>query len=185
MLGFATGPAEAGPARNGALFVCDNVTRFASGSVAEPVMLTAVFSVPLTVAGRVITGAWFPPPIVTAVLAVDVPAVGALVSTAVQLTVNVPVCVEVGVPVSVMLGVKDGPFELEAGKNGALFVCDRVTVCASGSVAEPVTEIETRAGPLAEAGAVMTGFRFRFAIEIAVVAVDVPADASVAVQLTA
>ena len=127
MLGASTGPAEAGPVKNAAVFVCDNVTFSASGSDAEPVIETAVFSVPLTDAGAVITGAWLPPPIVTAVLAVAVPA-GALVSTAVQLTVKSPVCVEVGVPVSVMLGARTGPFELEAVKNGALFVCDNVTV---------------------------------------------------------
>ena len=38
--------------------------------------------------------------------------------------------------------------------------------------------------PLTVAGAVMTGTRFRFAIVIAVVAAAVPADASVALQLT-
>jgi hypothetical protein len=125
MLGFNAGPAEAGPVRNGALFVCDSVTCWPSGSVAEAVMLTAVFSVPLTVAGRVIAGAWLPAPIVTAVLAVAEPAVGVFTSTADQLIVKLPAAA--GVPVSVMLGFKDGPLELEAVKNGALFVCDRVT----------------------------------------------------------
>src|SRR5690349_5654678 len=182
MLGFNEGPAEAGPARNAALFVCDSVTLFASGSEAEPVTETALFSVPLTVAGRVMTGAWLPVVIVSAVVAVDVPAVGALLSTAVQLIVKLPAAA--GVPVSVMLGFKDGPLELEAGKNGALFVCDKVTFWASGSVAEPVTETERPVAPLCVAGAVMTGFRFRFAIVRAVVAAAVPADASVALQLT-
>ena len=64
---------------------------------------------------------------------------------------------------------------LEAVKNGALFVCDRVTFCASASVAEPVTEIEAFSGPLAVAGAVMTGFRFVFAIvRVVVTGVAVP-----------
>ena len=59
MLGFAAGPAEAGPARNGALFVCDSVTSWpASGSVAEPVIETAVFSEPLTVAEKGLAQAW-------------------------------------------------------------------------------------------------------------------------------
>ena len=126
MLGFNEGPAEAGPARNGALFVCDKVTWFASGSVAEPVTLTAVFSVPLTEAGAVMLGGRLPVPIVNAVVAAAVPA-GTFTSVALQLMVKVPVCARVGVPVSVMLGFKDGPFELEAGKNGVLFVCDNVT----------------------------------------------------------
>ena len=65
---------------------------------------------------------------------------------------------KLGVPVSVMLGAAKGPAELEAVKNGALFVCDRVTFCASASVAEPVTEIEAFSLPLAVAGAVITGF---------------------------
>jgi hypothetical protein len=85
MLGFNTGPAEAGPARNAALFVCDSVTVSASGSVAEPVTETAVFSVPLTEAGAVITGTRFRFAIVIAVVAVDVCA-GVPLSTALQLT---------------------------------------------------------------------------------------------------
>ena len=83
-----------------------------------------------------------------------------------------------------MLGVADGPFELEAVKNGALFVCDSVTFCASGSVAEPVTDTDTSVAPLAVAGAVITGFRFVFAIVIAVVADAVPVVTSTALQLT-
>ena len=145
MLGFNEGPAEAGPARNAALFVCDKVTLLPSGSEAEPVMLTATFSVPETVAGRVIVGAWLPPPIVTVVVAAAVPAAP---SFALQFTVKVPVCVALGVPVSVMLGFKEGPALLEAVKNGALFVCDRVTFWPSGSEAEPVTETEVNVAPL-------------------------------------
>src|SRR5690349_65224 len=136
MLGVAEGPAEAGPARNGALFVCASVTRSpASGSDAEPVTETALFSVPLTVAGAVTVGEWFPAMMLSAVVAVAVPPVP---SFALQLMVKLPAAA--GVPVSVMLGVRDGPFELDAVKKGALFVWERVTVCASGSDAEPVTE---------------------------------------------
>jgi hypothetical protein len=185
MLGFVTGPEEAGPARNAALFVWDSVTRLASGSLAEPTIETAAFSAPLAVAGAVIAGARLPVVIVNAVVAVEVPA-GEFTSVAVQLIVKLPVCAAEGVPVSVMLGVKEGPLELEAVKNGALFVCDSVTFCASGSVAEPVTDTDTSVAPLAVAGAVITGFRFVFAIVIAVVADAVPAGefTSVAVQFT-
>jgi hypothetical protein len=84
-------------------------------------MLTAVFSVPLTVAGRVIAGAAFCGPTATDVVAAAVPPAP---SVALQFTVNEPAT---PVPESVMLGFKDGPLELEGVKNGALFVCDRVT----------------------------------------------------------
>src|SRR5512146_540273 len=99
MLGFKEGPAEAAPVKNAALFVCDKVTVSASGSVAEPVIETAVFSVPLTEAGAVMTGTRFRFAIVRAVLAVAVPAVGAFVSIAVQLTVYLPAWLTFGVPV--------------------------------------------------------------------------------------
>ena len=52
---------------------------------------------------------------------VAVPA-GTFASTAVQFTVYDPACVKFGVPVNVMLGFNDGPAELEAVRNGALFV---------------------------------------------------------------
>src|SRR5512143_249526 len=55
-LGFDDGPADAGPARNAALFVCESVTAWASGSEAEPVIETAAFSAPLTVAGAAMVG---------------------------------------------------------------------------------------------------------------------------------
>jgi hypothetical protein len=125
MLGAAEGPAEAGPARNAAWFVCDSVTSWpASGSEAEPVIETRTFSVPETVAGAAMTGFEFVSVIVRAVVAAAVPA-GTLTSVADQLIVKLPVAA--GVPVSVMLGFKEGPAELEAVKNGALLVCDRVT----------------------------------------------------------
>jgi hypothetical protein len=82
--------------------------------------------------------------------------------------------VELGVPVSVMLGLSEGPAELEAVKNGALFVCESVTLSPSGSVAEPVTDTGEPSVPLTVAGAEITGFRFRFAMETEVVAVAVP-----------
>ena len=123
MLGLNEGPAEAEPARNAALFVCDSVTWFASGSVAEPVMETAVFSVPLTVAGAEITGVWLPVVIVSAVAAAAVPPAP---SFALQLIVKFPAAA--GVPVSVMLGFAEGPAELDVVKNVVLFVCDRVTL---------------------------------------------------------
>ena len=71
------------------------------------------------------TGAWLPTVIVRAVLAAAVPPAP---SFALQLIVKLPACARVGVPVSVMLGASDGPLELEAVKNGVLFVCDKVTV---------------------------------------------------------
>ena len=127
MLGFANGPAELEAVKNGALFVCDSVTSWpASASEAEPVTETEAFSEPLAVAGADITGFVFVRPIVSTVVAAAVPA-GTFTSEADQLIVNVPVCAALGVPVSVMLGASDGPLELEAVKNGALFVCDRVT----------------------------------------------------------
>ncbi len=57
-----------------------------------------------------------------------------------------------------MLGLKEGPELEEAGKNGALFVWLNVTVCPSGSVAEPVTDTDAFSDPLTDAGAVITGF---------------------------
>ena len=89
---------------------------------------TAVFSVPLTEAGAVMTGFPFWFAIERAVLAVAVPAVGAFVSTAVQLTVYEPDWLKFGVPVSVMLGANTGPAEAGPVRNGAVFVCDKVTV---------------------------------------------------------
>jgi len=47
---------------------------------------------------------------------------GELLSTAVQFTVYVPAWLKFGVPESVMLGFNAGPAELEAVRNGALFV---------------------------------------------------------------
>src|SRR5512135_1166509 len=125
--------------------------------------------------------------IVSAVVAVAVPAVGALLSTAVQLTVYEPAWLKFGVPVSVMLGFKEGPAEAAPVKNAALFVCDKVTFWASGSVAEPVIETAVFSVPLTEAGAVIVGTRFRFAIVSVVEAVDEPAVGvfvSTALQLT-
>ena len=90
ILGANTGPTEAAPVKNGALFVWLNVTVWASGSVADAVTDTAAFSDPFTVASAVITGARFPVLITTDVVAVAVPA-GTFTSTAVQLTVVVPV----------------------------------------------------------------------------------------------
>ena len=84
MLGFNEGPAEAGPERNGALFVWDRVTFWPSGSEAEPVIDTAVFSLPLTVAGAVMAGFRFVFAIVRAVVAAAVPA-GVWLSAADQL----------------------------------------------------------------------------------------------------
>src|SRR5882672_12253962 len=88
--------------------------------------------------------------IVSAVDAVALPAVGAFVSTALQLTVYEPDWLKFGVPVRVMLGFNTGPAEAGPARNGALFVCDRVTSWpASGSEAEPVTETATFSVPLA------------------------------------
>jgi len=116
MLGFASGPAELEAVRNGALFVCDNVTNWpASGSDAEPVTLNAAFSEPLAVAGAEMTGTWLPVVTVSVVVTGVALPTGELLSTAVQLIVNVPACARVGVAVSVMLGFNDGPAELEAG----------------------------------------------------------------------
>ena len=47
---------------------------------------------------------------------------GEFTSTAVQFTVYVPAWLKFGVPESVMLGFNAGPAELEAVRNGALFV---------------------------------------------------------------
>jgi hypothetical protein len=63
------------------------------------------------------------------------------------------------VPVRVRLGFSDGPLLLDAVRNGALFVCDRVTFSASGSVAEPETLNDAPSEPFAAVGAVMIGFR--------------------------
>src|SRR5512135_1891624 len=116
------------------------------------------------------TGTRFRFAIVRAVVAVAVPAVGAFVSTAVQLTVYEPAWLKFGVPVSVMLGASTGPTEAEPVRNAALFVCDSVTVWPSGSDAEPVIETAVFSVPLAVGGAVMVGTRFRFATVRAVVA---------------
>jgi hypothetical protein len=184
MLGFNTGPAELGPARNAALFVCDSVTVSASGSVADPVTETAVFSVPLTVAGAVITGTRFRFAIVTAVVAVEVRA-GVPLSTALQFTEYEPDWLKLGVPVSVMLGFNAGPAEAGPVRNAALFVCDRVTWFASGSVAEPVMLTAVFSVPLTVAGRVITGAWLPAVIVTAVLAVAVPAGTftSVALQL--
>src|SRR5512135_1672218 len=147
-------------------------------------MLTGEFSTPLTDAGAVMTGFRFRFAMVMAVVA---DAVRADASTALQLTVYEPAWLKFGVPVSVMLGFNTGPAEAGPARNAALFVCDSVTVSASGSEAEPVTETAVFSVPLTEAGAVMTGTRFRFAIVRAVLAVAVPAVGafvSIAVQLT-
>jgi hypothetical protein len=183
MLGFNTGPAELGPARNAALFVCDSVTVSASGSVADPVTETAVFSVPLTVAGAVITGTRFRFAIVTAVVAVEVRA-GVPLSTALQFTEYEPDWLKLGVPVSVMLGFNAGPAEAGPVRNAALFVCDRVTWFASGSVAEPVMLTAVFSVPLTVAGRVMTGAWLPVPIVRAVAAAAVPPAPSFALQLT-
>ena len=187
MLGFANGPALLEAVKNGALFVCEIVTSWpASASDAEPVTETDAFSLPLAVAAAVMTGFVLVRPIVSAVVADAVPA-GTFTSEADQLTVKLPVWAPLGVPLSVMLGARAGPALLEAVKNGALFVCDNVTFCASGSEAEPVTETSEPVEPLAVAGAVITGTRLTFVI-VTVVAtgVAVPAGtfASTAVQFT-
>src|SRR5690349_19806359 len=146
-------------------------------------MLTGEFSAPETVAGAVITGFRLTFAIVMAVVAAAVPADA---STALQLTVYEPDWLKFGVPVSVMLGFNTGPAEAGPARNAAVFVCDSVTVSASGSVAEPVTDTAEFSAPVPVAGAVMTGFRFRFAIVTAVVAVEVSAGVplSTALQLT-
>src|SRR5512147_1841295 len=108
MLGFNAGPAEAAPVRNAALFVCDSVTFSASGSVAEPVIETAVFSEPLTVAGAVMTGTRFRFAIVRAVVAAAVPPAP---SFALQLTVYEPDWAKIRVTVSVMLAFNAAPAE--------------------------------------------------------------------------
>ena len=154
MVGFNAGPAEAGPARNAALFVCDRVTFSASGSDAEPVIETAEFSVPLAVAGAVMTGFRLRFAIVRAVVADAVPVVA---SAALQLTVYEPAWLKLGVPDRVMLGFNAGPAEAEPLRNAALFVCESVTFSASGSDAEPVIETSVPSVPLTVAGAVITG----------------------------
>src|SRR5262245_36202106 len=121
-------------------------------------METAVPSVPLTVAKAAMVGFRFSFAIVRAVVADEEPAVGLLLSTALQLIVYEPDCVKLGVPVSVMLGFAEGPAEAGPARNGASFVCDRVTCWpASGSVAEPVIETAAFSVPLTDVGAVMTG----------------------------
>ena len=107
------------------------------------------------------------------VMAVVAAAVPAEASVALQLTVYEPAWLKFGVPLSVMLGFNEGPAEAGPARNAALFVCDSVTFSASGSVAEPVIDTATFSVPLTVAGAVMTGFRFVFAIVMAVVAVEV------------
>ena len=86
-LGFNAGPAEAVPVKNGAVVVRLSVTFWASGSLADPVIVIATFSVPATVAGATITGFWFVFAITNDVDAVETPAVGVFVSVAVQLIV--------------------------------------------------------------------------------------------------
>jgi hypothetical protein len=174
MLGANTGPAEAGPARNAALFVCDSVTVSASGSDAEPVIEINAFSAPLAVAGATITGFRFRFAIVTAVVAVEVSA-GVPLSTALQLTAYEPAWLKFGVPDSVMLGFKEGPAEAGPVKNAALFVCDKVTWFASGSVAEPVMLTKLFSVPLTVAGRVITGAWLPVPIVNAVLAVAEPA----------
>ncbi len=95
------------------------MTFWPSGSDAEPVTDTGEFSVPLAVVGAVIVGFWFELAIESAVVAAAVPPAP---SFADQLIVYEPDCVKLGVPVNVMLGLSEGPAELEAVKNGALFV---------------------------------------------------------------
>src|SRR5512146_2216637 len=124
MLGFNDGPLEAAPVRNAALLVCESVTFSASGSVAEPVIETAVFSVPLTEAGAVMTGTRFRFAIVRAVVVAAVPPAP---SFALQFTVYEPDWLKLGVPVSVMLGFNAGPAEAAPVRNAALFVCESVT----------------------------------------------------------
>src|SRR5262245_54282190 len=119
MLGFNEGPAEAGPARNAALFVCESVTFSASGSDAEPVTDTAEPSLPLAVAGAVIAGLRFRLAIASAVVAAEVPPIP---SFALQLIVYEPACVKLGVPVRVRLGFATGPTEAGPERNAALFV---------------------------------------------------------------
>src|SRR5512139_2067938 len=119
--------------------------------------------------------------IVRAVVAAAVPADA---SVALQFTVYEPDCAKLGVPVRVMLGFNDGPLEAAPVRNAALLVCESVTFSASGSVAEPVIETAVFSVPLTEAGAVMTGTRFRFAIVRAVVAAAVPPAPSFALQFT-
>src|SRR5512143_229735 len=127
-------------------------------------MLSSEFSAPLTEAGAVMTGFRLVFAMLMAVVAAAVPADA---STALQLTVYEPDWLKLGVPDRVMLGFNEGPAEAGPARNAALFVCDSVTVSASGSVAEPVTETPVFSDPFTVAGAVMTGFRFRFAIVMA------------------
>ena len=93
---------------------------------------------------------------------------------------------KLGVPVSVRLGASTGPIVAVPVKKGAVVVRLNVTVCASGSDADPVIVIATFSEPATVAGATITGFWFTFAIVIAVDATAVPAGTftSVAVQLT-
>ena len=86
--------------------------------------LNALFSVPLAVAGAVMTGFafWGTSAIVMTVESgVALPG-GELLSVAVQFTVYDPAALKSGVPVSVRLGFSAGPAELEAARNGAPFV---------------------------------------------------------------
>jgi hypothetical protein len=83
------------------------------------VIETAVFSVPLCVAGAVMAGFRFKFAIVRAVVAAAVPPAP---SFALQFTVYEPDCVKLGVPVSVMLGFSAGPAEAAPARNAALFV---------------------------------------------------------------
>src|SRR5512143_1428760 len=100
MLGLSEGPAELEAVKNGALFVCDSVTLFPSGSDDEPVTDTGEFSVPFTFAGAVMFGARLPVVIVRAVAAAAVPPAP---SFADQLIVYPTHCASVLVPVNVML----------------------------------------------------------------------------------
>ena len=84
--------------------------------------LNETFSVPLAVAGALITGFWFAFAMVMTVDSGAALPTGEFASTAVQFTVYVPACEKFGVPVSVMLGASDGPFELEAVRNPVAFV---------------------------------------------------------------
>ncbi|HEU4724000.1 MAG TPA: hypothetical protein VFU59_01755 [Candidatus Eisenbacteria bacterium] len=159
MLGFSEGPAEEGPERKGALFVCVSVTPFASASSADALIVIALFSAPEAVAGAVITGGLEHPPMLIEVVAAAV-AAGTCESAADQLMTQLPHCPGPGVPLNVMLGLIEGPLELEDVKKGALLDWESVTASASGSLADPVTEMETPVTALTVAGAVMTGFEF-------------------------
>jgi hypothetical protein len=70
---LSEGPAELDAVKYGALFVCESVTFWPSGSEAEPVTDTGLPVAPLAVAGAVMIGFWFRSAIETAVVAAAVP----------------------------------------------------------------------------------------------------------------